>query len=344
MNVDKVLEYKQTLFFVEFWINNGIKYLVRTSIFELEGDAMSEIVRRKENITQDFEKNTLNGFIGVFLHFIVLGFINLLLMGLMGAGGAIGGLAFLITIFTGPLWLIYWNSYIIIAPNEAATVQFFGKYSGTVNKEGFHFFLNPFYQKQKISLRIRNFESARLKVNDVNANPIDIGAVVVWRVFDAAEALFEVDHYDHYVQIQSEAALRAMATSYPYDIIEDKDVGGISLSSHQEEIAELLQASVEDRLKQAGIEVLEARISHLAYSQEIAQAMLRRQQASAVVAARTEIVKGAVGMVEEALKQLSSKQIIDLDEDKKATMVSNLLVVLCSETDTTPVVNTGTIY
>ena len=305
---------------------------------------MSEIVRRKENITQDFEKNTLNGFIGVFLHFIVLGFINLLLMGLMGAGGAIGGLAFLITIFTGPLWLLYWNSYIIIAPNEAATVQFFGKYSGTVNKEGFHFFLNPFYQKQKISLRIRNFESARLKVNDVNANPIDIGAVVVWRVFDAAEALFEVDHYDHYVQIQSEAALRAMATSYPYDIIEDKDVGGISLSSHQEEIAELLQASVEDRLKQAGIEVLEARISHLAYSQEIAQAMLRRQQASAVVAARTEIVKGAVGMVEEALKQLSTKQIIDLDEDKKATMVSNLLVVLCSETDTTPVVNTGTIY
>ena len=317
---------------------------MRTSIFELEGDAMSEIVRRKENITQDFEKNTLNGFIGVFLHFIVLGFINLLLMGLMGAGGVIGGLAFLITIFTGPLWLLYWNSYIIIAPNEAATVQFFGKYSGTVNKEGFHFFLNPFYQKQKISLRIRNFESARLKVNDVNANPIDIGAVVVWRVFDAAEALFEVDHYDHYVQIQSEAALRAMATSYPYDIIEDKDVGGISLSSHQEEIAELLQASVEDRLKQAGIEVLEARISHLAYSQEIAQAMLRRQQASAVVAARTEIVKGAVGMVEEALKQLSSKQIIDLDEDKKATMVSNLLVVLCSETDTTPVVNTGTIY
>ena len=317
---------------------------MRTSIFELEGDAMSEIVRRKENITQDFEKNTLNGFIGVFLHFIVLGFINLLLMGLMGAGGFAGGLAFLITIFTGPLWLLYWNSYIIIAPNEAATVQFFGKYSGTVNKEGFHFFLNPFYQKQKISLRIRNFESARLKVNDVNANPIDIGAVVVWRVFDAAEALFEVDHYDHYVQIQSEAALRAMATSYPYDIIEDKDVGGISLSSHQEEIAELLQASVEDRLKQAGIEVLEARISHLAYSQEIAQAMLRRQQASAVVAARTEIVKGAVGMVEEALKQLSSKQIIDLDEDKKATMVSNLLVVLCSETDTTPVVNTGTIY
>ena len=305
---------------------------------------MSDIVRRKESITQDFEKKTLNGFIGIFIHIIVLGFVNLLLIILTGIGGALGGLAFLITVFTGPLWLVYWNSYIIIAPNEAATVQFFGKYSGTVNKEGFHFFLNPFYYKQKISLRIRNFESARLKVNDVNANPIDIGAVVVWRVFDAAEALFEVDHYDHYVQIQSEAALRAMATAYPYYIIEDKDIGGISLSSHQEEIAELLQASVEDRLKQAGIEVLEARISHLAYSQEIAQAMLRRQQASAVVAARTEIVKGAVGMVEEALAQLSSKKIIELDEDKKATMVSNLLVVLCSETDTTPVVNTGTIY
>ena len=305
---------------------------------------MSEVVRRKEGITQDFEKKTLNGFIGVFLHIMVLGFFNLLLTIIAGTGGAIGGLAGLIVFITGPIWLIYWNSYIIISPNEAATVQFFGKYSGTVNTEGFHFFLNPLYQKQKISMRIRNFESARLKVNDVNANPIDIGAVVVWRVFDAAEALFEVDHYDHYVQIQSEAALRAMATAYPYDIIEDKDIGGISLSSHQEEIAELLQASVEDRLKQAGIEVLEARISHLAYSQEIAQAMLRRQQASAVVAARTEIVKGAVGMVEEALKQLSTKNIIELDEDKKATMVSNLLVVLCSETDTTPVVNTGTIY
>ena len=304
---------------------------------------MSEIVKRKEEITQDFEKRTLNGFIGIFIHFFILGIFNLFLMLLTGAGGIISGLAVLILMVSGPLWLLYWNSYITIAPNEAVTVQFFGKYAGTVNREGFHFFLNPLYHKQKISLRIRNFESARLKVNDVNANPIDIGAVVVWRVFDAAEALFEVDHYDHYVQIQSEAALRAMTTAYPYDIIEDKDIGGISLSSHQEEIAELLQASVEDRLKRAGIEVLEARISHLAYSQEIAQAMLRRQQASAVVAARTEIVRGAVGMVEEALDQLSKKEIIELDEDKKATMVSNLLVVLCSETDTTPVVNTGSI-
>lgn len=314
-----------------------------TTILKSEGKSMSDIVRRKESITQDFEKKTVNGFVGLFLH-IIFGFFNLFLLIIGSAHPILGAMSFLILLITGPLWLCYWNSYVTIGPNTAVAVQFFGKYAGTVNKEGFHFFTNPFYHKQKISLRIRNFESARLKVNDVNANPIDIGAVVVWRVFDAAEALFEVDHYDHYVQIQSEAALRAMATAYPYDIIEDKDVGGISLSSHQEEIAELLQASVEDRLKQAGIEVLEARISHLAYSQEIAQAMLRRQQASAVVAARSEIVRGAVGMVEEALEQLSEKKIIDLDEDKKATMVSNLLVVLCSETDTTPVVNTGTIY
>ena len=305
---------------------------------------MSEEVVRKEEITQDIAKGTLNGFVGLFLH-IILGIFNLLLIIIMGAEiSVLSGLAVLLFILTGPIWLLYCNSYITVAPNEAVTVQFFGKYSGTVKSEGFHFFTNPLYTKQKISFRIRNFESAKLKVNDVNANPIDIAAVVVWRVFDAAEALFEVDHYAHYVQIQSEAALRAMATTYPYDIIEDKDVGGIALSSHQEEIAELLQASVEDRLKRAGIEVLEARISHLAYSQEIAQAMLRRQQASAVVAARSESVKGAVGMVELALAQLSEKGIIDLDEDKKATMVSNLLVVLCSETDTTPVVNTGTLY
>jgi regulator of protease activity HflC (stomatin/prohibitin superfamily) len=247
-------------------------------------------------------------------------------------------------IITGPLWLIYTNSYMIIQPNEAKALQFFGKYSGTVRIEGFRFLLNPLYQKTGISLRIRNFESKMLKVNDVNANPVEIAAVVVWRVFDAAEALFEVDNYNNYVQIQSEAALRAMATKYPYDVIEDKDIGGIALSSHQEEIAMQLQQSVENRLKRAGIEVLEARISHLAYSQEIAQAMLRRQQASAVVAARSEIVKGAVGMVELALEQLSEKNIIELDEEKKATMVSNLLVVLCSETDTTPVINTGTLY
>ncbi|MGY8703971.1 MAG: SPFH domain-containing protein [Candidatus Poseidoniales archaeon] len=291
---------------------------------------MSDTVIRKEELIKDIEKNSLNGFIGFGLH-ILLGLFNLIILAVFPV----------LIIITGPLWLVFTNSYMIIHPNEAKVLQFFGKYSGTVRIEGFRFLLNPLYQKTGISLRIRNFESKMLKVNDVNANPVEIAAVVVWRVFDAAEALFEVDDYNNYVQIQSEAALRAMATKYPYDVIEDKDVGGIALSSHQEEIAMQLQQSVENRLKRAGIE---ARISHLAYSQEIAQAMLRRQQASAVVAARSEIVKGAVGMVELALEQLSEKNIIELDEERKATMVSNLLVVLCSETDTTPVINTGTLY
>jgi len=291
---------------------------------------------RKEEIIQDIERKSLSGFLGIGIHF-ALSVFNMVIM-------ATGNIVAILIIITGPLWFLYFNSYVIVQPNQAKALQFFGKYSGTIREEGFRWLPNPLYQKTSISLRIRNFESNKLKVNDVNANPVEIAAVIVWRVFDAAEALFEVDDYRHYVQIQSEAALRAMATKYPYDIIEDKDKGGIALSSHQEKIAQELQDSVEDRLKRAGIEVLEARISHLAYSQEIAQAMLRRQQASAVVAARTEIVKGAVGMVELALEQLSEKNIIELDEEKKASMVSNLLVVLCSETDTTPVVNTGSLY
>ena len=291
---------------------------------------------RKEEIIQDIERTSLSGFLGIGIH-IALSVFNMVIM-------ATGNIVTILIIITGPLWFLYFNSYVIVQPNQAKALQFFGKYSGTIREEGFRWLPNPLYQKTSISLRIRNFESNKLKVNDVNANPVEIAAVIVWRVFDAAEALFEVDDYRHYVQIQSEAALRAMATKYPYDIIEDKDKGGISPSSHQEKIAQELQDSVEDRLKRAGIEVLEARISHLAYSQEIAQAMLRRQQASAVVAARTEIVKGAVGMVELALEQLSEKNIIELDEEKKASMVSNLLVVLCSETDTTPVVNTGSLY
>lgn len=296
-----------------------------------------------EIMFKDLEKATINGFIGIAIHFLAVpALILILAVTYVTTFTAFFGV--ILQIALAILWFLQWNSYLIINPNEAQALQFFGKYAGTVQKEGFHFLINPLYQKQKISFRIRNFESAKLKVNDVNANPIEIAAVVVWKVVDAAEALFEVDNYHGYVQIQSEAALRAMATKYPYDIIEDKDIGGVALSSHQEVIAQELQLSVEARLKRAGIEVLEARISHLAYSQEIAQAMLRRQQASAVVAARSEIVKGAVGMVELALEQLSAKGIIDLDEDKKATMVSNLLVVLCSETDTTPVVNTGTLY
>ena len=293
---------------------------------------------------KDIERASINGFLGLLIHIIIVPVIFLATF-LLYAGGTAGViLAILLQIIISILWCIMWNSYVVINPNETAVLQFFGKYSGTVKTEGFRWFINPLFEKTKISFRIRNFESAKLKVNDVNANPIDIAAVVVWKVFDATEALFEVDDYDNYVQIQSEAALRAMATKYPYDVIEEKDLGGVALSSHQEEVAQELRESVQARLSRAGIEVLEARISHLAYAPEVAQAMLRRQQASAVVAARREIVDGAVGMVELALDQLSIKGIIELDEDKKATMVSNLLVVLCSETDTTPVVNTGSLY
>ncbi|HIF15695.1 MAG TPA: SPFH domain-containing protein [Candidatus Poseidoniales archaeon] len=293
---------------------------------------------------KDRQRPSISGFLGLAIHLIVIPSIFLLGIVLYTAGAAGVILGILFHLVVGLLWLIMWNSYVIINPNETAVLQFFGKYAGTVKTEGFRFFVNPLYEKTKVTFRIRNFESAKLKVNDVNANPIDIAAVVVWRVFDSAEALFEVDDYENYVQIQSEAALRAMATKYPYDIIEEKDLGGVALSSHQEVVATELRQSVQERLSRAGIEVLEARISHLAYAPEIAQAMLRRQQASAVVAARREIVDGAVGMVELALAQLSAKNIIDLDEDKKATMVSNLLVVLCSETDTTPVINTGSLY
>ena len=293
---------------------------------------------------RDVELTSMSGWLGLFLHIIIIPIIFLASF-VLYAGGGIGILLGILSqIVIGILWLLMWNSYVIINPNEAAVCQFFGKYVGSVKTEGFRWFVNPLYEKTKVIFRIRNFESAKLKVNDVNANPIDIAAVVVWRVFDAAEALFEVDDYENYVQIQSEAALRAMATKYPYDIIEEKDLGGVALSSHQEVVATELRESVQARLSRAGIEVLEARISHLAYAPEVAQAMLRRQQASAVVAARREIVDGAVGMVELALDQLSIKGIIELDEDKKATMVSNLLVVLCSETDTTPVVNTGSLY
>lgn len=305
----------------------------------MDNNPVTSSLKDSEPTFRDIKAKAINGFLGLVIH-LLLGITNMMLLILIGPTS---GLSILPLLLTTPLFLVMFNSYVIVNPNEAVVVQFFGKYAATLKNEGFQFFLNPLYTKTRISLRINNFESNKLKVNDVNANPIDIAAVVVWRVFDSAEALFEVENYDHYVQIQSEAALREMATKYPYDAIEEKDIGGITLSSHQDAVAKELQISVEARLARAGIEVLEARISYLAYSTEIAQAMLRRQQAAAVVAARREIVDGAVGMVELALEQLSAKKIIELDEDKKATMVSNLLVVLCSETDTTPVVNTGSL-
>ena len=238
------------------------------------------------------------------------------------------------------LIFVPWAGLFIVNPNEARVLQLFGSYVGTVKPAGLRW-ANPFYMKHKISQRVRNFETGKLKVNDSNSNPIEIGCVVVWKVIDTAEAMFEVDDYVNYVHVQSEAAVRNLATDYPYDA---HGHGDVALSSHTNQISEQLKVEVQDRLEKAGVEVLEARISHLAYSPEIAGAMLQRQQASAVVAARTKIVEGAVGMVDLALESLSEKNIIELDEERKAAMVSNLLTVLCSDRGTQPVVNTGTIY
>jgi regulator of protease activity HflC (stomatin/prohibitin superfamily) len=224
-----------------------------------------------------------------------------------------------------------------VSPNEAKVLQLFGNYKGTVREPGLRW-VNPFFTKRGLSLRVRNFESERLKVNDLAGNPIEIAAVVVWKVIDTAEALFHVDNYDNFVHVQSESALRGMALSYPYDAHSE---GEISLRSHTAEIAEHLKTEIQERLSQAGVEVLDARISHLAYAPEIAHAMLQRQQASAVIAARQKIVEGAVGMVEMALEMLSHHKIVELDNEKKAAMVSNLLVVLCSDRGTQPIVSAG---
>jgi len=234
--------------------------------------------------------------------------------------------------------LIALPGLLIVNPNEARVLQLFGAYKGTVKTPGLRW-ANPFYSKRSVSLRVRNFESDRLKVNDQTGNPIMIAAVVVWKVVDTAEAIFHVDNYEHFVHVQSEAALRNLATSYPYDAHEE---GVMSLRSHTAEVAEHLKTEIQDRLTQAGVIVIEARFSHLAYAPEIAGVMLQRQQASAVIAARQKIVEGAVGMVEMALEMLSSKEIVDLNNDRKAAMVSNLLVVLCSDRGTQPMINAGT--
>jgi len=227
----------------------------------------------------------------------------------------------------------------VVSPNEARAIVFLGRYSGTVRQQGF-WWVNPFTLRPRISVRVRNFESGRIKVNDHSGNPIEVAAVIVWKVTDTAEALFEVDDYESYVHVQAEAALRTLVMAYPYDSHRDDE---LSLRANPVEISEQLKTEVQDRLQRAGVEVIEARLSHLAYAPEIASTMLRRQQAEAVIAARTRIVEGAVGMVEMALAALSEKKLVDLDEERKAAMVSNLLVVLCSEQQTQPVVNTGTL-
>lgn len=235
---------------------------------------------------------------------------------------------------------ICWAGLFMVHPNEAKVLQLFGKYVGTAHDPGLKW-ANPFYAKTAVSTRVRNFESSKLKVNDSRGSPIEIAAVVVWKVFDTAEALFEVDDYEEFVQIQSESALRNLSTTFPYEPHEGE---GTALRSHPAEIAQALRKEIQDRLETAGVTVIEARISHLAYSPEIANAMLRRQQASAIIAARKQLVAGAVGMVEMALDELKKGDIVELDEERKASMVSNLLVVLCGEESAQPVVNTGSLY
>ncbi len=280
---------------------------------------------------------SVSGFVVLLLLLVSLGFAIAFFIGSTRAAEVSG-------IIRAAVWLVAtvlgFAGFFVVQPNEAQALQLFGAYRGTVREAGLRW-TNPFYTKKRISVRTRNFETARTKVNDKQGNPIEIGAVVVWRVRDTAEAIFNVDDYQDFVKVQSEAALRSLATAYPYDAHEP---GEVSLSSHTAKISEELMGEVQDRLSAAGVEVLETRISNLSYAPEIAAAMLQRQQASAVVAARAKIVEGAVGMVEHALAMLSRQKIVELDEDKKAAMVSNLLVVLCSDRHTQPVVNTGTLH
>ena len=256
------------------------------------------------------------------------------------AYGAASGTKILIGVVVGILSFLSLVGLYSIQPNQAAVLSLFGKYVGTVKDNGLRW-NNPFFTKKKVSQRVRNFESGKLKVNELDGSPIEIAAVIVWQVVDSAEAVYNVDDYESFVHIQSESALRTMATSYPYDQHEE---GQVALRSHATEISQHLKDELAERLADAGVQVLDARISHLAYAPEIAQAMLQRQQANAIIAARTRIVAGAVGMVEMALAELQKNGVVQLDEERKAQMVSNLLVVLCGERSTQPIVNTGSLY
>lgn len=272
--------------------------------------------------------------------------LGLLVVALASGWLAITGIAaghvlqIVLGVVLGTLAVLMLVGLYMVEPNQAAVLSFFGKYVGTAKENGLRW-NNPFYAKRKVSMRVRNFESGKLKVNELDGSPIEIAAVIVWQVVDASEAVYNVDDYESFVHIQSEAALRSMATSYPYDQHEE---GQLSLRSHASEISAHLEKELAERLNDAGVTVLDARISHLAYAPEIAQAMLQRQQANAIIAARTRIVAGAVGMVEMALAELQKNGVVHLDEERKAQMVSNLLVVLCGERATQPIVNAGTLY
>lgn len=282
---------------------------------------------------QEHTLRSLPGIPVVLVQIVVIGLCAWLMLTTGGVLPVLAVVAALLTAFAA-------IGLYMLEPNQAAVISLFGKYVGTVKDNGLRW-NNPFFAKKKVSLRVRNFESGRLKVNELDGSPIEIAAVIVWRVVDSAEAVFNVDDYESFVHIQSEAALRAMATSYPYDQHED---GQVALRSHPVEISDRLKEHLDERLTAAGVDVLEARISHLAYAQEIAHAMLQRQQANAVIAARTRIVAGAVGMVEMALAELQKSGVVTLDEERKAAMVSNLLVVLCADRGTQPVVNAGSLY
>jgi len=280
---------------------------------------------------QEFTKKPISGYVGLLVALILL-------------GGSIAGFFFNIIWLGIVLAVLFFFAIIgfkVVNPNSSMVMVLFGAYKGTVKDNGF-FWVNPFYVTRHISLRARNFDSEPIKVNDKIGNPIKIGFVLVWRVLDTYKAVFDVDDYQHFVLVQSDAALRKLAGLYPYDNFEDHEAE-IALRSGGEEINDMLENEIRERLRIAGIEVIEARINYIAYAEEIANAMLRRQQATAVVAARYKIVEGAVSMVQMALEQLSDKKIVELDEEKKAAMVSNLMVVLCGDKDATPVVNAGTL-
>ncbi len=279
----------------------------------------------------------INGYLGCVLLFLLVATLFIVLVDMIRTEDP-AYLWFFIPLLI--VTFLFGSGFFVVQPNEARVLVLFGRYIGSVRRDGF-WWANPFAVKRHVSLRIRNFNSERIKVNDLHGNPIEIAAVVVWRVTDSARALFDVENYEGFVAIQSETAIRALASEYPYDA---QDEERSSLRGNPQEIAESLQKQVQSRLEVAGVVVNESRISHLAYAQEIAQAMLRRQQAQAIVAARQKIVEGAVGMVQAALKALSEQKIIELDEDKKATMVNNLMVALVSEREAQPVINTGTLY
>jgi len=286
---------------------------------------------------QEIQRKTIPGIPMLLLALGVLGgSFSLIIYGGKNqlALGVIGGI---LGLLVGILMLV---GLFMVAPNQAKVLQLFGDYRGTARQPGLRW-ANPFYSKEKISLRVRNFETGKLKVNDKDGNPVEIATVVVWKVVDTAEAVFHVDDFKNYVHVQSEAALRNLATGYTYDAHSEGDT---SLSGDTNTVSEQLKIEIQKRLSKAGVDVIEARISHLAYAPEIAAAMLQRQQASAVVAARTKIVEGAVGMVELALQQLSEQKILELDDERKASMVSNLMVVLCSDKSTQPIINTGSMY